>query len=159
MEKQMRAERDKRAEIAESEGKMQSEINRAEGRRQAMIAESEGEKQRRINEAEGQAAEIEKVAEATARGIARIAMALTKDGGREAVNLRVAEQYIKAFEKLARESTTLIIPSSLSDVGGFIASAQKMLDTVNTGYTGSADSTHDDSPPDIPKVKWDLPKA
>ena len=131
MEKQMKAERDKRAMIAESEGEKQSEINRAEGKRQAMIAESEGEKQKRINEAEGKAVEIEKVSEATARGIAKIAIGIGKENGKDAVNLRIAEQYIKQFGNLAKENNTMIIPSTLSDISGFVASAVKVIDTVN----------------------------
>ena len=130
MEKQMKAERDKRAMIAESEGEKQSEINRAEGKRQAMIAESEGEKQKRINEAEGKAVEIEKVSEATARGIAKIAIGIGKENGKDAVNLRIAEQYIKQFGNLAKENNTMIIPSTLSDISGFVASAVKVIDTV-----------------------------
>jgi len=130
MEKQMKAERDKRAMIAESEGEKQSEINRAEGKRQAMIAESEGEKQKRINEAEGKAVEIEKVAEATARGIAKIAMGIGKEHGKDAVNLRIAEQYIKEFGNLAKQNNTMIIPTTLSDISGFVASAVKVIDTV-----------------------------
>ena len=97
MEKQMRAEREKRAVIAESEGDRQAKINRAEGEKQEMIAQSEGEKQKRINEAEGRAAEIEKVAIATAVGVREIAKAINEDGGQDAVNLRVAEQYIGEF--------------------------------------------------------------
>jgi len=130
MEKQMRAERDKRAAIAESEGDKQAEINRAEGKRQAMIAESEGEKQKRINEAEGRAAEIEKVATATAHGLASIATAIQKEGGHDAVNLRIAEQYVAEFGKLAKESNTLIIPASLSDVSGVVATAGRVLDDL-----------------------------
>ena len=130
MEKQMRAERDKRAAIAESEGDKQAEINRAEGKRQAMIAESEGEKQKRINEAEGRAAEIEKVATATAHGLVNIATAIQKEGGQDAVNLRIAEQYIAEFGKLAQESNTLIIPASLSDVSGVVATAGRVLDDL-----------------------------
>ena len=130
MEKQMKAERDKRAVIAESEGEKQSAINRAEGKRQAMIAESEGEKQKRINEAEGRAVEIEKVAEATARGIAKIAVGIGKENGKDAVNLRIAEQYIKEFGNLAKQNNTMIIPSTLSDIAGFVASAVKVIDTV-----------------------------
>ncbi|GBC61180.1 paraslipin [Desulfonema ishimotonii] len=163
MEKQMRAERDKRAEIAESEGKRQAEINRAEGKRQAMISESEGEKQRRINEAEGRAAEIERVAEATARGLVKIALAINKEGGREAVNLRLAEQYIGEFGNLARQSNTMIIPANLSDVGGFIAAAQEVLDTVR-GKAASAPGKGGkmigkaEKPPVPPDAKWDLPQ-
>jgi regulator of protease activity HflC (stomatin/prohibitin superfamily) len=130
MENQMKAEPHKRAVIAESEGEKQSEINRAEGQRQAMIAESEGEKQKRINEAEGKAAEIEKVAEATARGIAKIAMGIGKENGKDAVNLRIAEQYIKEFGNLAKQNNTMIIPTTLSDISGFVASAVKVINTV-----------------------------
>lgn len=132
MEKQMRAERDKRAAIAESEGQKQAEINRAEGKRQAMIAESEGEKQKRINEAEGRAAEIEKVAAATALGIEKIAAAIDAEGGRDAVNLRIAEQYIKEFGNLAKENTTMIIPSSLTDLAGMVGSMTQVIETVKT---------------------------
>lgn len=126
----MKAERDKRATIAESEGEKQAAINRAEGKRQAMIAESEGEKQKRINEAEGQAAEIEKVAVATAKGLANIAIAIKKDGGIDAVNLRVAEQYIRQFGNLAKANNTMIIPSSMSDIAGLIATATSVVDEV-----------------------------
>ena len=97
MEKQMRAEREKRATIAESEGDRQAKINRAEGDRQEMIARSEGEKQKRINEAEGRAIEILRVAEATANGIREIASAINEKGGVNAVNLRIAEQYLDEF--------------------------------------------------------------
>jgi len=97
MEKQMRAEREKRANIAESEGDRQAKINRAEGVRQEMIAHSEGEKQKRINEAEGRAVEIERVAKATAKGIREIASAINERGGTNAVNLRIAEQYLNEF--------------------------------------------------------------
>ncbi len=130
MEKQMKAERDKRAMIAESEGEKQSEINRAEGKRQAMIAESEGEKQKRINEAEGKAIEIEAVAEATARGIAKMAIGIGKENGKDAVNLRIAEQYIKEFGNLARKNNTMIIPATFSDISGLVASAVKVIDAV-----------------------------
>lgn len=165
MEKQMRAERDKRAEIAESEGARQAEINRAEGRRQAMIAESEGEKQRRINEAEGRAKEIERVAEATARGLAIVAQAIRREGGAEAVNLRLGEQYITEFGKLARQNNTMIIPANLADIGGFIAATKRVLDTLpGSGYGnggGEAISPGEEPPALPPKksdMKWDLPK-
>jgi len=159
MEQQMKAERKKRADIAESEGKRQAEINRAEGKRQAMIAESEGEKQRRINEAEGRAAEIERVAEATARGIAKIALAINKEGGKDAVNLRIAEQYMTAFEKLARENNTMIIPSTLSDVGGMVAAVKEVLNTIDRHPAARSVSGSTTEPPDIPNVRWDLPKV
>lgn len=127
MEKQMKAEREKRATIAESEGTRDAAINRAEGEKQAAIAESEGEKQRRINEAEGKAAEITKVADATAEGIRKVAESIGSAGGKEAVDLRIAEQYIKEFGNLAKENNTMIIPSNLSDVSGMIASFSKVL--------------------------------
>lgn len=127
MEKQMRAEREKRAMIAESEGERQACINRAEGEKQEAIARSEGEKTRRINEAEGRAQEILLVAQATADGLAAIAKAIsTTDGGVEAVNLRLAEQYIAEFGKLAKEGTTMVLPSNLTD----IASVVKVASTV-----------------------------
>ena len=127
MEKQMRAEREKRAVVAQSEGEKQAKINVAEGDKQELIKRSEGEKQRRINEAMGRAAEIEKVAEATAKGIREIASAINEKGGQDAVNLRVAEQYIKEFGNLAQTNNSLIIPSNLSDMAGMIASAMTVI--------------------------------
>ncbi|MEN6306843.1 MAG: stomatin-like protein [Anaerohalosphaeraceae bacterium] len=123
MEKQMRAEREKRAVIAQSEGERQAKINNADGDRQQKIFQSEGEKQKRINEAEGRAAEIEKVAKATATGIREIAKAINEQGGAEAVKLRVAEQYLNEFGKLAQTNNTMIIPTNLSDIAGMIKTA------------------------------------
>ncbi|MBN1598827.1 MAG: paraslipin [Bacteroidales bacterium] len=128
MEKQMRAEREKRAMIAESEGEKQAKINVADGDKQELIARSEGEKQKRINEAEGRAAEIERVAEATAKGIRQIAGAIGDKNGIDAVNLRVAEQYISEFGKLAKENNTMIIPSNMADVSSLIATAMQVLE-------------------------------
>ncbi|MBL7005625.1 MAG: paraslipin [Spirochaetia bacterium] len=127
MEKQMRAEREKRALIAESEGDKQARINRAEGSRQELIANSEGEKQKRINEAEGRAAEIEKVAEATAIGLKKIAAAIQEKGGADAVNLRIAEQYLTEFGKLAKENNTMILPADLTDISKIIATATTVM--------------------------------
>ncbi len=127
MEKQMRAVREKRATIAESEGDKQAVINRAEGDRQEMIERSEGEKLKRINEAIGRAEEIERVATATAKGIREIAEAINAEGGLNAVNLRVAEQYIGEFGKLAKTNNTIIIPSDLSDIAGMIATAMTVI--------------------------------
>ena len=127
LEKQMRAEREKRAAIATSEGERQAKINVAEGMRQEAILQSEGEKMKRINEAEGRAREIELVAIATAEGIRKIADAIEQPGGSDAVNLRVAEQYIKEFGNLAKQGNTLIIPSDLSDVGGIVAAATSLI--------------------------------
>ena len=123
MEKQMRAEREKRAVIAQSEGDRQAKINRADGDKQEMIYQSEGEKQKRINEAEGRAAEIEKIAMATATGIREIAKAINEQGGADAVKLRVAEQYLNEFGKLAQTNNTMIIPTNLSDIAGMIKTA------------------------------------
>ncbi len=127
MEKQMRAEREKRALIAESEGDKQAKINRAEGDKQEAIAKSEGEKMKRINEAEGRAQEIERVAQATAKGIREIATAINDKGGFDAVNLRIAEQYLGEFGKLAQKNNTMIIPSNLSDVAGTVATVAKIF--------------------------------
>lgn len=129
MEKQMRAEREKRAVIAESEGEKQAKINRADGIRQEMIAFSEGEKMKRINEASGKAEEIESIAFATAKGIREIANAISDQGGMEAVKLRVAEQYITEFGKLAKTNNSVIIPANLSDVSGLIATAMTIMES------------------------------
>jgi regulator of protease activity HflC (stomatin/prohibitin superfamily) len=127
LEKQMRAEREKRAMIAESEGQKQAKINVAEGDRQELIKRSEGERQKMINEAEGQAAEIEKVAIATAKGLREIASAINEEGGVNAVNLRIAEQYLLQFGNLAKENNSLIIPSNLSDIAGVVAAAKSVI--------------------------------
>lgn len=127
MEKQMRAEREKRALIAESEGDKQAKINRAEGEKQEAIARSEGEKMKRINEAEGRGQEIERVAMATAKGIREIAAAINEKGGFDAVNLRIAESYLGEFGKLAKLNNTMIIPSNLSDVAGTVATVAKIF--------------------------------
>jgi len=128
MEKQMRAEREKRAIIAESEGTKQAKVNVAEGEKQELIKRSEGEMQRRINEAKGRASEIEAVAVATANGIRAIAEAINKEGGIDAVNLRIAEQYLGEFGKLAKTNNTMILPSNLSDISSIIASATSVFD-------------------------------
>jgi regulator of protease activity HflC (stomatin/prohibitin superfamily) len=127
MEKQMRAEREKRALIAESEGDKQAKINRAEGDKQEAIARSEGEKTRRINEAAGRAAEIEMVAAATAKGITDIAKSIIAEGGINAVNLRIAEQYLTEFGKLAKTNNSMIVPADLSDIAGILSSITSVL--------------------------------
>ncbi len=127
MEKQMRAEREKRAKILESEGDRDSRINRAEGEKQETIKGSEAEKQRRINEAEGQAAAIMSVAKATADGLGLVAASLNNSGGREAAQLRVAEEYVKQFGGLARTATTMVLPSNLADVAGVVATAMNVI--------------------------------
>jgi regulator of protease activity HflC (stomatin/prohibitin superfamily) len=130
MEKQMRAEREKRALIAESEGDRQAKINRAEGFKQEAIMQSEGEMQKRINEAEGRAQEILRVAKATAEGIRSIASAIQDPGGADAVSLRIAEQYLGEFGKLAKTNNTLIIPSNLADVAGIVGAMSQILDRM-----------------------------
>lgn len=149
MEKQMTAERDKRAKIAASEGERQSLINQSEGEKQQIINQSEarklqlilgseGEKQRQINEAEGQAqqvtlvaeaeaARIRMLAEATAEGVSAIARAIDASGGLEAANMRLAEGYIAQFGKVARKGTTLILPQNLADISGLVATAMATL--------------------------------
>lgn len=130
MEKQMRAEREKRAKIAESEGDKQAKINVAEGVKQELIAESEGEMQKRINEATGRSSEIEQVAIATANGLRAIATAISEENGLNAVNLRIAEQYLNEFGKLASQNNTMIIPSNLTDVAGVVAAATSVFNEV-----------------------------
>ncbi len=127
MEKQMRAEREKRAMILTSEGTRDAAINTAEGEKQKTIKTSEARKQQQINEAEGEAQAILTVADATAEGIRRIAAAINTPGGYEALQLRIAEQYIEQFGNLAKAGNTLIVPSNLSDVGSMIASAMSIL--------------------------------
>ena len=127
MEKQMRAEREKRAVVLSSEGARDAAINSAEGEKQKAIKASEGRKQQQINEAEGQAAAILSVATATAEGIRRIADSIQNPGGVQAVQLRVAEQYIQQFGNLAKAGNTLVIPTTLSDPGAFIAAAMNII--------------------------------
>jgi regulator of protease activity HflC (stomatin/prohibitin superfamily) len=127
MEKQMRAEREKRALILQSEGTRDAAINNAEGEKQQVIKQSEATKQLRINESEGQAAAILVVANANAEGIRKVAEAINGAGGFEAVQLKVAEQYIAQFGNIAKEGNTLIIPSNLADVGGMVAAAMTTI--------------------------------
>ncbi len=128
MEKQMRAEREKRAVILTSEGTRDAQINNAEGAKQEVIKASEANKQQQINEAEGEAAAILAVATATAEGLRRVADALRSEGGMQALQLRVAEQYIAEFGKLAKSSTTLVLPANASDIGSMIALATKVYE-------------------------------
>jgi len=127
MEKQMRAEREKRAVILTSEGSRDAVINAAEGAKQETIKASEARRQQQINEAEGQASAILAVATATAEGLRRVADAMRTEGGLEAVQLRVAEQYIAQFGELARSTNTLILPANAADVGSMIALAMKVI--------------------------------
>ncbi|BCS35149.1 paraslipin [Luteitalea sp. TBR-22] len=127
MEKQMRAEREKRAVILTSEGQRDAAVNTAEGAKQEVIKASEARRQQQINEAEGQAAAIMAVARATAEGIREVAAAMQSPGGAEAVQLRVAEQYITQFGNLAQKTNTMIIPATTSDIGGMIATAMQVV--------------------------------
>ena len=130
MEKQMRAEREKRAMIAESEGERQSKINRAEGERQQAIALSEGEREKRINEAEGRAKEIMLVADAQAEGIRKVAAALNEPGGLNSVNMQLAQQYLTQFGHLAKQNNTMIIPSDLANVAGVLKACTGIIKSV-----------------------------
>ena len=127
MEKQMRAEREKRALILTSEGERDAAINQAEGEKQQVIKASEAKKQQQINEAEGAAAAILAIAQATAEGLRKVAETIQVPGGQEAVQLRVAEQYISKFGELAKTNNTLILPASVSDVGSMIAVAMNAI--------------------------------
>lgn len=127
MEKQMRAEREKRALIAESEGERQAKINRAEGDKQEAIERSEGEKMKRVNEAEGRSREIFLVAEAQANGIREIAKAINEEGGTQALNMQLATDYLKQFGKLAQTNNSMIIPSDLANVGGIVKAVTSIV--------------------------------
>jgi regulator of protease activity HflC (stomatin/prohibitin superfamily) len=127
MEKQMRAEREKRATILQSEGVRDSAINTAEGEKQRVIKESEAKRQQQINEADGEAAAILAVASATSEGLRKVAAAINEPGGYEAVQLRVAEQYIPEFGKLAKQSNTMILPLTASDVASMVALATNVI--------------------------------
>ena len=131
LEKQMRAERERRAVVAESEGERQARINVSEGDRQETINLSEAEKLKQINEAEGRAQEIKLVAEATAAGIRDVASALTENGGREAVNLRIAEQWVSQFGQLAKTNNTMIVPAQLGDVATLVSTVMKSMETMD----------------------------
>ena len=129
MQAQITAEREKRALIAASEGRKQEQINIANGQREAEIARSEGEKQAAINRAEGEAAAIIAIADANAEALRKVGQAISAQGGSDAVNLKVAEQYVAAFEQLAKTNNSIIVPSNLSDMSGLIASALQIVDS------------------------------
>ncbi|TCS39518.1 SPFH domain-containing protein [Paucimonas lemoignei] len=129
MQAQITAEREKRALIAASEGRKQEQINIATGEREAAIAKSEGEKQAAINRAQGEASAILSIADATAEAIRKTAAAIQSPGGADAVNLKVAEQYVNAFGELARTNNTLILPANLGDMSSLIATAMQVVKT------------------------------
>jgi regulator of protease activity HflC (stomatin/prohibitin superfamily) len=131
MQAQITAEREKRAVIAASEGKMQEQINIATGEREAAIRESEGEKMAAINRAQGEAEAVKLVAEATAKALYMVAQATQTPGGMQAVNLKVAEKYVDAFGNIARTGNTLIVPSNMADISSLIAGAMTVVKAQN----------------------------
>jgi len=126
MEKQMRAEREKRAVVLTSEGVRDAQINNAEGEKQRVIKESEAKRQQQINEAEGEASAILAVANATAEGLRVVAQSLHLQGGQEAMQLRIAEQYIAQFGQIAKQGNTLVVPANLTDLASMVALATKV---------------------------------
>ena len=138
MQRQITAEREKRALIASSEGRMQEQINIATGERNAAIQESEGEKQAAINVAEGEAEAIKAIAAANAEAIARVARAIELPGGMQAVNLKVAEKYVEAFAGIAKTGNTLIVPSNMADISSLIAGAMSVVKSQAPERTGQA---------------------
>ena len=133
MEKQMRAEREKRAIILASEGERDAKINQAEGQKQRVIKESEASKQQQINEAEGEAEAILAVATATAESLRQVALALREEGGIKAMELRIAERYLEQFGHLAKAGNTIVLPANVSDLGSMIALARGMLRPEGAG--------------------------
>ncbi|SPA16039.1 putative stomatin_like membrane protein [Cupriavidus taiwanensis] len=127
MQAQITAEREKRALIAASEGKRQEQINLATGAREAAIQKSEGERQAAINKAQGEASAILAVAEANAQAIQKIGNAIRAEGGMDAVNLKVAEEYVAAFGNLAKQGNTLIVPGNMGDMSSMIATALQIV--------------------------------
>lgn len=139
MEKQMQAEREKRATILYSEGEKQSAVNVAEGQKEKVVLESEALRQQAINQAEGQAAAIISVADATAEGIKKIADAIQSPGGMEAVQLRVAENLVEQYGKLAKTTNTMILPANFADMGSMISAAMSVI--KSNGNVGSNPTT------------------
>jgi regulator of protease activity HflC (stomatin/prohibitin superfamily) len=127
MQRQITAEREKRALIASSEGRMQEQINLASGEREAAIQQSEGQRQASINRAQGEAEAIKAIADANAQAIARVAQAVELPGGLQAVNLKVAEKYVDAFAGIAKTGNTLIVPSNMADLSSLIAGAMSVV--------------------------------
>jgi len=131
MEKQMEAERNKRAEITMAEGKKQSRINQSEGERQEAINLSEGEKQRRINEAEGRAKEIQLLADSTAKGISRIAEAIRKPGGAQAINMRIIEQFLNEFGMIVQKASVTVVPGAIANTKAFFEGLSKVTSGIS----------------------------
>jgi regulator of protease activity HflC (stomatin/prohibitin superfamily) len=139
MEKQMRAEREKRAVVLTSEGERDAKINQAEGDKQRVIKQSEANQQQQINEAQGQAAAILAVATATAEGLRQVGTALSGQGGIEAMQLRIGEEYVKQFGKLAKESNTLVVPANLTDLAAVVTMATSIARRGSSTVTATRD--------------------
>lgn len=137
LEKQMRAERERRAVVAQSEGDRQAKINVSEGQKQETINISEADKMRQINEAEGKAQEITLIAQATAAGLRAVAEVINAPGGREAVNLRVAEQWVREFGNLARTNNTLILPANMGDIASTVGTIMTTMQRINNTPTNT----------------------
>ncbi|MFZ4540694.1 MAG: SPFH domain-containing protein [Rickettsiales bacterium] len=149
MELQVAAERQKRAEILQSEGLRQSKINMAEGHKQEVVLNSEASLTDQVNRAKGEAEAILAVSAATAKGIELIAAAISREGGEDAIALRVAEQYVGAFDKLARTSTTMLLPANANDTGAMVAQAMSVFDTIRQNRGVSKEAS----------TPWAKPKA
>jgi regulator of protease activity HflC (stomatin/prohibitin superfamily) len=149
MELQVAAERQKRAEILQSEGLRQSKINMAEGAKQEIVLNSEAALTDQVNRAKGEAEAIIAVSDATAKGIELIAAAITRPGGEDAISLRVAEQYVSAFEKLAKSSTTMLLPANANDTGSMVAQAMSVFETIRQNRGQNKDAA----------TPWSKPKA
>ena len=139
MEKQMRAEREKRAVVLTSEGERDAKINEAEGEKQQVIKQSEAVKQQQINEADGEAAAILAIATATAEGLSRVAKSLNEEGGEAAMQLRVAENYLEQFGNIAKQGNTLIVPANLADISSMIALATNIVKQGSGNRKNSGD--------------------
>ena len=137
MQQQITAEREKRALIAKSEGQRQEEINLADGKRQAAVLESEGEKQAAINRAQGEATALRLIAEANAAAVRAVGEAISEKGGMDAANLKVAQEYVEAFGRLAKTSNTLIVPANAADVASLISTAMTVLDKTRAASAGA----------------------
>jgi regulator of protease activity HflC (stomatin/prohibitin superfamily) len=148
MERQMTAERERRAVVARSEGEQQSTVNDAEGLKQEVINKSEGEMQRRINEAEGQAQEIEAIAEATAEAIEQVARAVSAPGGEEAVKLRLAEQYLDTIAKLGKENNEVLLPADLTRYDSVIGGLALDDFTLHASGDGAPSTPAPSNPPE-----------
>ncbi len=128
MQQQITAEREKRALIAKSEGQRQEEINLADGEKQAAVLKSEGDKQAAINRAQGEATALRVIAEANAAAVRAVGEALAETGGMDAANLKVAQEYVAAFARLAKDSNTLIVPANAADLSGFVSTAMTVME-------------------------------